>query len=433
MSLALDLTVAGYMTLNAIPNGALLVFDARGYLVHVKAYTWCGGFPAGTETSKAAGLPDADTPFCADLNTAFRVGSVSKLFTAVATLVAIDEDLISGGRHTALKVARGLASTVGPYSAALSRSGTSGLYDVTFEQLQLLTHSSGLCDSIAGFGCTPIVSSSCGFSRFEPCEPGPIDDETVVGFVGSVLPATLDQQIAWLDDQPKRAAAEFATYSNSGFILMGEVLDGVTPDGYVAYVKSRVLHTLGMSDTFAGKTSVAERQANEAPYYDAYSGFNEEPTWLDDSEEDAMICYGGSFNLDPTPASGGWVTSGSDMARFIHDMLYAGSSAVLSDSARRNMLTERSWGGQGLAWNVDSFGRAEKTGHLTGSQAHVKRHGSDQLNAAGATVFYVFNRWGDSFRGSAGPEATFVADLDALLGAGGGAVDWGDTNYMGRM
>ena len=423
LSAAIDSIVTAYMTnpLLNVPNGAVMVIAPDGRLVHVKAYTWRGGDAGG------------DDRFCANIHSKFRIGSISKLFTAVATLSLIDKGYIRGEGGFGGFIEGALDARVGPYSATLSPTGRSGLYDVTFEQL--LTHTAGLYDQ-EGRSCKPIARNACLAGR----SPGPIIDATVVASLGTTLPATLEDRIEWLDGSRKSDPEQFWTYSNSGFVLLGEVLDHTAPGGYDGWVTDQILTPLGMTDTVPGLTRIEDRQRNEVRYYDTTrGGAGTGQSWFSSDSLQLPICYGGSWNQDPTAASGGWISSAADMAKFAYDMLYRSKSRVLSVPARAAMYATRlpAFPAQGLAWFIDGSlyggtGARDKTGHHTGTNAHLIKYGSGANSAAGCTWFYVFNRYGGS---GAFPQqqANLESAVGQALGTGGTTVDWGSGDLFGMI
>lgn len=436
----IDGIVMSFMVANGIPNGAVMVLSPDGRLVHIRAYTSCISFPEGSAYSKAVGLPDSDTPFCAEIHTRFRIASISKVFTALTLLKLMEDGRIHRGARApasaAARIASGLAANAGKYATNLSASGA-GLYDVTIEQL--LTHSSGMCDG--GFGCTS-VSGECPSDA--SCAPGPLDDASVAADLAQVLPVTLAQAVGWLDGQPaSNLPGEVWTYSNNGFFVLGDVIAGATTRSYEAYFLAEIAAPLGMTDTTVGDAQIGDRQPREAPYYDEGSGVAKAFTVMSSTyggsypgrQVKNLACYG-PYNLRERASSGGWLTSAVDMARLAHDLFFAPSSAVLSEAGRTALFAPRIDTGewwQALGWSVGLAGLrgvagVEKTGHLTGSCAKLRRLGGERDSAA-ACFFYVFNRSGGDL--TDGPEPEFSGQLEALLDAAV-ADDWGTDDYLAR-
>lgn len=154
--------------------------------------------------------------------TKFRLGSLTKQFTAALILLleergqlAIDDPL---GKHVA------------DIPAAWS--------GITLHHL--LTHTSGI----------PNVTSLPEFAKYQ------------------LSATTVEKTIALVRDKPLDfAPGERMTYSNSGYLVLGHVIERVTGQDYASFLKANILDPLGMADTGldSNATVMARRAAGYTP------------------------------------------------------------------------------------------------------------------------------------------------------------------------
>ncbi|GAA3131163.1 hypothetical protein GCM10010466_22250 [Planomonospora alba] len=174
----------------------------------VKAYTRLGRFSGSVLVargdrvllSKGYGLADHEHGVPNTPRTAFRIGSQTKTFTAIAILRLQECGL--------LDVARPLEEVL---------PGHPGGDRITLHHL--LTNTSGIPDYIT----TEDFTRTMGLSR------------------------TVDELIATFRDRPPLfAPGERMSYSNSGWVLLGAVIERLTGQTYGDHVRSEILAPLGM-------------------------------------------------------------------------------------------------------------------------------------------------------------------------------------------
>ena len=136
--------------------------------------------------------------------TKFRIGSLTKQFTAACVLLLEERGKLR------------LDDPIGNYLP----DAPAAWAKITF--LHLLRHSSGIPDP------TSLPESSA--SKNTPATPG----ELVAGFRESPL-----------DFQP----GENVRYSNSGFILLGYLIERISGQSYAAFLQQNILDPLGLKDT----------------------------------------------------------------------------------------------------------------------------------------------------------------------------------------
>jgi CubicO group peptidase (beta-lactamase class C family) len=151
------------------------------------------------------GLADREHGAANTPATKFRLGSITKQFTAMAVLI-----LQERGK---LAVDDPIATHLGDVPAAWK--------DVTIRHL--LTHTSGVPNYTDFFGMM----------------------QTTVR-----TPATVDRVIATFRDRPLDfpPGTKFA-YSNSGYILLGKIIEKASGESYERFLRAAIFEPLGMKDT----------------------------------------------------------------------------------------------------------------------------------------------------------------------------------------
>jgi D-alanyl-D-alanine carboxypeptidase len=199
---------------------------------------------------KAYGLANRQRNIPNRLDTKLQIGSMNKMFTAVAVLQLVD---------------RGRIDLNAPISTYLPKYPNQELASkVTIRQL--LTHTGGTGD---------IFGKEYEAARLQLREP-----KDFIRLFGSRGPAF----------EPGTRGA----YSNYGFIILGNVIEAVTGVSYFDYVRRRVFDPAGMKDT--DSTPETEPVANRAVGYMGPSGTLRANT-------DTLPWRG-------TPAGGGYSTVG---------------------------------------------------------------------------------------------------------------------------
>ncbi len=223
---------------------------------------------------RAWGLADraADTPV--SLDTKFRIGSMNKMFTAVATLQLVEAGKLS------------LDGTVGQY---LPEYPNADVAKVTIRQL--LTHSGGTGDIF-----------------------GPeFDDQR------SSLKTHDDYVRLYGKRGLEHAPGTEQRYSNYGFLLLGAIIEKITRQSYYEYIEEHVFAPAGMSDSGSLPEDVSV--PGRAVAYTRTGG-----RWVDAAD---TLPYRGT-------AAGGGYSTADDLLKFARALL-AGkllSADMLSEATR---------------------------------------------------------------------------------------------------
>jgi D-alanyl-D-alanine carboxypeptidase len=171
-----------------------------------------------TVYAAAFGLRDVAHKLPADVHTHYEIGSITKEFTAAAILQLQEAGKLSIDSALAVYLPRA------PHAN-----------EVTLRQL--LSHTSGLPD------------------YFDSCER-------------AGTPITFDALIGSIAEKPLNfAPGSRWSYSNTGYILLGRVIEVVSGEPYTQYVRSRMLLPAGMSRTYTitDESSLSDMSAAYAP------------------------------------------------------------------------------------------------------------------------------------------------------------------------
>jgi D-alanyl-D-alanine carboxypeptidase len=258
---------------------------------------------------KAYGLADRKRELPNVVDTIYRVGSVSKQFTAAAVL-ALAED-------GALDVSDPVAKYFPEYpEESLEKGGVKATLH------HLLTHTSGLGDAQT----TEYFKKNAWFELIDP--------------------ATLLEAAAELP-MVTTPGTSFA-YSNWGYYLLALVVERVSGTSYEAFLRERFFAPLGMSDT--GTLLPVEKAARAALGYDEKSGgklttMSDQP-WFKD--RDLSLVFG----------SGQIYSTVTDLARW--DRALASGEALPAKGA---LLFQPALAKYGYGWVVEKKGDVEVAWH----------------------------------------------------------------------
>ena len=101
-------------------------------------------------------------------------------------------------------------------------------------------------------------------------------------------------------------------YSNSGYAVLGRIIEQASGQPYGACVADQVLRPMGVTRMRLGRSLLQDRAPGEVRYYDGGGA----TTSVFPSGGKAPWPYGG-FHLEAMDAHGGWIALAVDLARFI--------------------------------------------------------------------------------------------------------------------
>jgi D-alanyl-D-alanine carboxypeptidase len=284
----IDADVAAILQRTGAP-GATIAIAEHGRIVYRHAY----------------GLRDRDRRLPATVDTYYEIGSITKQFTAAAILQLQE----AGKLHIDDKLAVYLPDA--PHAGEVSLR-------------QLLSHTSGM--------------------------PEYLDAVDHAGAIGK--PATFDQLIAYVAGKPLDfVPGSRWSYSNTGYLLLGRVVEVVSHESYRHYVQTHLLDPAGMSHTY----TVAE----EARLPDMAVGYSRE-----------------NGRIEPAPtiaASVGWaagflVSTVDDLQQW-NEALRHGRIVTPADYAlmSASVTTKQGDAGYGLGLFIDTVDDQPRVGHTGGS------------------------------------------------------------------
>lgn len=152
---------------------------------------------------QAAGFADIERHSVNRLDTKFNIGSVGKVFTAVAIAQLAEQGKVS------------FDEPVSTYLTGFS-AGTGSQITVS----QLLTHTSGLGDV---------------FARWHPTGPHPLPVPHIMTRITS--------------EPAQFPPGSRFSYSNSGYVVLGAIIEAVTGHSYYDYLREHILIPAGMTHT----------------------------------------------------------------------------------------------------------------------------------------------------------------------------------------
>ncbi len=266
---------------------------------------------------KAVGMADLELDVPLKPDSVFRLGSVTKQFTAVASLMLVEE---------------GKLALSDPITKFLPDYPTQG-HVITVEHL--LTHTSG-------------IQSYTGMP----------------GWMATKIQA--DMTLTELIDGFKKEPMEFApgtrwSYDNSGYVLLGAIIEKASGTPYATFLKRRIFVPLGMSSTnYGGNEEIIPRRVR---------GYSRRPGG------DANARY---LSMTQPHAAGALVSTVDDLA--------AWDAALYTEKLVKQASLEKAWtpyvlaNGKattyGYGWSVSSL-RGRKTvehgGGIFGFSTYVLR------------------------------------------------------------
>ncbi|MEV7653358.1 serine hydrolase domain-containing protein [Streptomyces anulatus] len=236
------------------------------------------------------GVADVERRTPLDPDSRFRIGSMTKTFTAAALLRLVEEERV----HLDARVERYLPGVVRGH-------GNDGRR-ITVRQL--LQHTSGLPDFLDHLDPRDIVKD-------------PLAHRDPLDLVNIALahPPEFDPGAGW-------------SYSNTGYLLVGMVIERVTGNTYAEEIQRSVIEPLCL-----GETSVpGDDPAIPGPHPRGYARPGDDAPLLDVTAVNPSV--GG--------AAGGIISSGSDVNRFLGALV---GGDLLRPAQLREMMRTRPTGG----------------------------------------------------------------------------------------
>ncbi len=272
----------------------------------------------------------------------FRVASVSKLITAVAIMKLVEE-----GRLSLSDKVFGSQGVIN--DSIFNKVRDRRLYSITVQNL--LAHSGGWTQRYGD----PAFSSLY-----------------IAKKVGDAPPATMDSYLRFIAN--RRLAyppGGRVSYSNIGYMFLGELIERVTGKSYETFVRDEILIPNNILDMHLGNSFKHEKFENEVQYYEQRGSL--EVQAFDGSGNFVQKSYGGN-PIGLLGAAGGWICSSVELARLL--VLIDGNpyaQDILSLSSLEKMANNTYAKGP-LGWRSTTMsGVCTRTGSMSGTAAMLKK------------------------------------------------------------
>lgn len=231
----------------------------------------------------AYGYADKESSQVATINDLYRIASVSKPITAIAILMLVQDELISLDQKVF-----GTDGILGDAYGTPPNGSNKELITIR----HLLDHTSGW-ENLPTDPMFSVVSK--------------LQSEIIVDLV--------------LNRPLSSAPGSTYYYLNFGYLVLGRVIEKVTNLPYENYVKS-ITDKMDITSLRIGGSTLAERNVGEVKYYqEEYSPY--------------------SMNIRRADAAGGWISSATDLARFI---VRIDGNAIVPDVISTALLDEMYFG-----------------------------------------------------------------------------------------
>jgi CubicO group peptidase (beta-lactamase class C family) len=213
--------------------------------------------------ARGLGFRDIERRLPVTPQTLFGIGSITKVFTALAIMQLQD---------------RGLLDINDPVSRYMDLAVATGGEPIRIRHF--LAHTSG----IPALGYSESKMSDRWFMTGFPIA----DDRDLLAFMRGVED--------WVHAQP----GERWFYLNEGYIVLGSIIERISGQAYIDYVAEHILRPLGLARSFFRRADVEDEADYATPYLCDRAG----------------RLFVGSNLYSEIPAAGGLVSSLEDMARF---------------------------------------------------------------------------------------------------------------------
>ena len=280
------------------------------------------------------GLANVELNVAATADTVYEIGSVTKQFTATAVMMLVEEGRI------------GLDDRIPKYLPGLPEAWK----EITVRQL--LTHTSGIKNYTAVPGFMKVTLA-------------PATREEVIKTVAA-LPLDFPSGDKW-------------AYSNTGYFLLGMILEKASGKSYAALLDERIFKPLQMTATRINDLHTVV--PNRAGGYEWQSGTLQNADFI---------------SMSWPFAAGAIISTVNDMVKW--DAVLAGGRLLKSSSLKQMWTPVNLNGGgdYGFGWMVDKVKGHTRTSHsggIPGFTAHIGRFPDDKL-----TVIVLCNQSVDTER-----------------------------------
>ncbi|HDR7386443.1 D-alanyl-D-alanine carboxypeptidase [Bacillus toyonensis] len=237
----------------------------------------------GKTSSYTAGVADLSTKKPVKSDYRFRIGSVTKTFTATTVLQLVGENRVQ------------LDDSIEKWLPGLIQGNGYDGNQITIRQL--LNHTSGIAEYLKSKDAD-IINSKKTYTAEEIVK------------IGLSLPPDFSPGKGW-------------SYSNTGYVILGMLIEKITGNSYAEEIEKRIIEPLDLSNTFLPGNSPVIPGKNHARGYVKTEGTSE----LKD------ITY---YNPSLANSAGDMISNADDLNKFFSSLL---SGKLLKERELKEMLT----------------------------------------------------------------------------------------------
>ena len=299
--------------------------------------------------AKGFGIANSETGEEVKPGHLFRIASVSKLITAVAIMKLCEEGRLD------------LDSPVFGKEGILNDSIFLSYRDERVEAItvrHLLNHTAGW----SRYAGDPLFSSLSIARKMGTDPPAGFDQ---------VLQYTLSKRLNYIPGNRY-------SYSNTGYAILGKIVERTSGMPYQDYVVMNLLKPLDIHDMHIGRSYYYEKYPNEVRYH---SSAGEMIAHAFDGSGNLVPIYYGGNNIELLGPAGGWVASAPELIKFLTAVDGFPDQPDILRPETVAQMTDPEYAGRGLfGWRgSDRYGTWWRTGYLTGSSSLMVRQ-KDGLN-----------------------------------------------------
>ncbi len=275
----------------------------------------------GVNFTGAAGYDSLEKDSILDSDQPFRIASLTKVFTATAILRLREKGVLT--------IEDSISKYISQEHITILRNGGYNPDKITIRQC--LNHSSGLYDYAEGGPEYILEASKNAAKRW-----------------------TRTEQIQFAMDKgkPHAAPGEEEHYSDTGYVLLGEIIETLTKTDLADGLRSLLkFDELGMSVTYL--ESLEKRPEGLKPSVKRYIGVQDASNW-----DNSVDLYGG----------GGLVSNTRDLSVFLQSLF--NGEIFENDTTLAVMLLKKEYNSQGKTLPAQRLGFASLVGKKSGIQAY---------------------------------------------------------------
>ena len=251
----------------------------------------------GKTWSYAAGIADLRTKKPMKTDFRFRIGSVTKTFIATVLLQLAGENRLN------------LDDSIEKWLPGVIQGNGYDGNQITIRQI--LNHTSGIADYV----------NSKDFDIMDTKKSYTADEFVKMGIS---LPPDFPPGKGW-------------SYSNTGYVILGMLIEKVTGNSYAEEVENRIIEPLDLSNTFLpGNSSVIPGTKHARGYFQ-----------LDGASELEDVTY-----INPGSSDGDMISTADDLNKFFSYLL---SGKILKEQQLKQMLTTVPTGREGTGYGLGIY------------------------------------------------------------------------------